>query len=96
MVKDNKKFLAIDKVIGEDGFRVVTLLRLSPLLPFSIGNYLYGLTSVKLLPYILGSWLGMLPGTWAYVSAGATGRAFIKQVSEQLSQVALSSIGLLE
>jgi len=26
MVKDNKKFLAIDKVIGEDGFRVVTLL----------------------------------------------------------------------
>jgi uncharacterized membrane protein YdjX (TVP38/TMEM64 family) len=28
-VKDNKKFLAIDKAIGEDGFRVVTLLRLS-------------------------------------------------------------------
>jgi uncharacterized membrane protein YdjX (TVP38/TMEM64 family) len=54
MAKDNKKFLAIDKAIGEDGFWVVTLLRLSPLLPFSIGNYLYGLTSVKLLPYVLG------------------------------------------
>ncbi|KAL5993270.1 hypothetical protein ACLOJK_014194 [Asimina triloba] len=78
LVEGNKKFLAIDKAIGDNGFRVVTLLRLSPLLPFSLGNYLYGLTSVKLVPYVLGSWLGMLPGTWAYVSAGAFGRAIIK------------------
>jgi uncharacterized membrane protein YdjX (TVP38/TMEM64 family) len=54
MVEGNKKFLAIDKAIGENGFKVVTLLRLSPLLPFSLGNYLYGLTSVKFLPYVLG------------------------------------------
>ncbi|KAF9603539.1 hypothetical protein IFM89_037020 [Coptis chinensis] len=82
MVEGNKKFLAIDKAIGENGFRVVTLLRLSPLLPFSLGNYLYGLTSVKFLPYVLGSWLGMLPGTWAYVSAGAFGRAIIQEESD--------------
>ncbi|CAM6129491.1 unnamed protein product [Calypogeia fissa] len=79
LAKGNKKFLAIDKAIGDDGFRVVTLLRLSPLLPFSLGNYLYGLTSVKLGPYVLGSWLGMLPGSWAYVSAGALSRSFIIQ-----------------
>jgi uncharacterized membrane protein YdjX (TVP38/TMEM64 family) len=54
LVQGNKKFLAIDKAIGENGFRVVTLLRLSPLLPFSLGNYLYGLTSVKFVPYVLG------------------------------------------
>ena len=54
LVEGNKKFLAIDKVIGENGFRVVTLLRLRPLLPFSLGNYLYGLTSVKFVPYVLG------------------------------------------
>lgn len=87
LVEGNKKFLAIDKAIGENGFKVVTLLRLSPLLPFSLGNYLYGLTSVKFLPYVLGSWLGMLPGTWAYVSAGAFGRAIIQEESE------LSSLG---
>ncbi|KAK4747687.1 hypothetical protein SAY87_014273 [Trapa incisa] len=85
LVKGNKKFLAIDKAIGENGFKVVTLLRLSPLLPFSLGNYLYGLTSVKFIPYVLGSWLGMLPGTWAYVSAGAFGRAIIQEESEILS-----------
>ncbi|XP_019163867.1 PREDICTED: uncharacterized protein LOC109160140 [Ipomoea nil] len=81
LVEGNKKFLAIDKAIGENGFKVVTLLRLSPLLPFSLGNYLYGLTSVKFVPYVLGSWLGMLPGTWAYVSAGAFGRAIIQDES---------------
>lgn len=54
LVEGNKKFAAIDKAIGENGFKVVTLLRLSPLLPFSLGNYLYGLTSVKFVPYVLG------------------------------------------
>ncbi|XP_057793825.1 uncharacterized protein LOC131010352 [Salvia miltiorrhiza] len=82
LVEGNKKFLAIDKAIGENGFKVVTLLRLSPLLPFSLGNYLYGLTSVKFIPYVLGSWLGMLPGTWAYVSAGAFGRAILQEEAE--------------
>ncbi|KAK2396255.1 TVP38/TMEM64 family membrane protein [Trifolium repens] len=83
LVEGNKKFLAIDKAIGENDFKVVTLLRLSPLLPFSLGNYLYGLTSVKFLPYVLGSWLGMLPGTWANVSAGAFGRAIIVSLAIQ-------------
>ena len=65
------KFRAIDKAIGKEGFKFVFLLRLSPLLPFSISNYLYGITSVKFLPYVVGSCLGMLPGTIAYVAGGA-------------------------
>ncbi|MCO5552384.1 hypothetical protein L7F22_005895 [Adiantum nelumboides] len=95
----NKKFMAIDKALGEKGFRVVALLRLSPLLPFSLGNYLYGLTSVELVPYVLGSWLGMLPGTWAYVSAGAVGRALIREAENPFSggreQLVTLGVGLL-
>ncbi|KAL2497501.1 SNARE associated Golgi protein family [Abeliophyllum distichum] len=100
LVEGNKKFLALDKAIGENGFRVVILLRLSPLLPFSLGNYLYGLTSVKFVPYVMGSWLGMLPGTWAYVSAGVFGRAIIQEESNigllgENSQFLTLGIGLL-
>lgn len=73
----NPKFKAIDKALGENSFKVVLLLRLSPLLPFALSNYLYGLTSVRLKPYVLGSWLGMLPGTAAYVAAGSVGRAVV-------------------
>lgn len=65
------RFIAMDRIIARQGFKFVLLLRLSPLLPFSISNYLYGITSVDLLQYSIASWLGMLPGTIAYVSAGA-------------------------
>ena len=74
----NKQFLAIDRAIEKDGFRFVFLLRLSPLLPFAASNYLYGLTSVPLGSYVLASWIGMLPGTWAYISAGSVGRQVIE------------------
>lgn len=67
LVEGNKKFLAIDKAIGENGFWVVTLLRLSPLLPFSLGNYLYGLTSVKFLPYVLGRLVSDFPLKRLYI-----------------------------
>lgn len=73
------KFNAIDKAIGRDGFKFVTLLRLSPLLPLAASNYIYGLTSVDLGSYVLGSFLGMLPGTYAYVSAGHVGRAVLAE-----------------
>ena len=70
LAEKNNKFKAIDRAIGKNGFRVVTLLRLSPLLPLALSNYFYGLTSVDLPAYVAGSWLGMLPGTILYVIAG--------------------------
>lgn len=78
----NKRFAAIDRAIAKDGFKFVTLLRLSPLLPLSVSNYLYGLTSVELVPYIFGTMLGMAPGTYAYVSAGHIGKAVLAEAGE--------------
>eukprot|EP00882_Tetradesmus_deserticola_P002585 GHRQ01002750.1.p1 GENE.GHRQ01002750.1~~GHRQ01002750.1.p1 ORF type:complete len:381 (+),score=131.23 GHRQ01002750.1:226-1368(+) len=75
----NKRFAAIDRAISRNGLKFVTLLRLSPLLPLAFSNYLYGLTSVELGPYVLGSWLGMLPGTYAYVAAGHVGKAVLSE-----------------
>lgn len=77
--KGNKRFAAIDRAIARDGFKMVTLLRLSPLLPLAASNYLYGLTSLSLGQYVLGSWLGMLPGTYIYVSAGHVGKAVLME-----------------
>ncbi|KXZ55176.1 hypothetical protein GPECTOR_3g322 [Gonium pectorale] len=75
----NSKFAAIDRAIAKDGFKFVTLLRLSPLLPLAASNYLYGLTSVDLGSYVAGSLVGMLPGTYAYVSAGHLGKAALME-----------------
>lgn len=87
----NKQFIAIDKAIKKDGFKFVFLLRLSPLLPFAASNYLYGLTSVEIRPYILASWLGMLPGTWAYVSAGSIGRDILSGGSSTFSPLQIAA-----
>ena len=51
----NSKWRAVDSVIGKEGFRVVLLLRLSPLLPFAISNYLYGITAVDFWSDILST-----------------------------------------
>ena len=74
MAENYPKFKAIDRALGEDSLRVVAIMRLSPLMPFALSNYLYGLTSVKFKPYVIGSFFGMMPGTFAYVSAGSASR----------------------
>ena len=97
IAKKNKKFAAIDRAIGKDSFKFVTLLRLSPLLPLAASNYLYGLTSVELGPYVLGSFVGMAPGTYALVTTGHVGKAVFLQgegsLSPELWQVGLGLAG---
>ncbi|MBI2026660.1 MAG: TVP38/TMEM64 family protein [Deltaproteobacteria bacterium] len=60
----------IDKSIKKNGFYVVLWLRLVPLFPFNVLNYALGLTKVTVKQYVLGNVLGMLPGTFVYVSLG--------------------------
>jgi uncharacterized membrane protein YdjX (TVP38/TMEM64 family) len=73
--RKNRKFGAIDDAIGDEGWKIVGLLRLSPLIPFNVSNYFYGLTSIGFWPYLLASCLGMLPGTLLYAYLGALGQA---------------------
>jgi uncharacterized membrane protein YdjX (TVP38/TMEM64 family) len=73
----NEKFRKIDNAIGKQGAKLIFLLRLSPIIPFNLSNYLYGLTSVKFWPYVLASWIGMMPGTFLYVYIGAAGKAAV-------------------
>jgi len=71
----DRRFAAIDQAIKDGGWRIVALLRLSPVVPFSLSNYLYGLTPVAFGPYVLASWVAMLPATVVFVWLGAAGRA---------------------
>jgi uncharacterized membrane protein YdjX (TVP38/TMEM64 family) len=75
LAQKNKKFGAIDEAIGEQGWKIVGLLRLSPLIPFNVSNYFYGITSIGFWPYLLASAVGILPGTLLYAYLGAIGQA---------------------
>ncbi|KAL3785334.1 hypothetical protein ACHAW5_006893 [Stephanodiscus triporus] len=75
VLADNPKFRSMDRAIEKGGFRLMLLVRLSPLFPFALSNYLYGASSLRFAPYFLGTVFGFLPGTFAYVYAGRVGKA---------------------
>ena len=63
------RFAAIDRAVGREGFKIVVLLRLTPVVPFVLLNYALGLTKVKLSHYV-GAFVGMFPATLLYVYYG--------------------------
>ena len=65
------KFRAVDEAVAREGWKIVLLTRLSPVFPFNILNYAFGLTKVGLKDYFLASWIGMIPGTVMYVYLGS-------------------------
>ncbi len=69
-IAGNKKFAAIDQAVGREGLKIVLLTRLSPIFPFNLLNYAFGITGVTLKDYFIGS-VGMIPGTIMYVYIGS-------------------------
>jgi uncharacterized membrane protein YdjX (TVP38/TMEM64 family) len=69
-IAGNEKFAAIDRAVGKEGLKIVLLTRLSPIFPFNLLNYAFGVTGVSLKDYVIGS-LGMIPGTIMYVYIGS-------------------------
>lgn len=76
ITNDWPKWKAIDGAISKEGFKVILLLRLSPLLPFAVSNYLYGITSVDFASFFAATFLGFAPGTLGIVYAGSAGKQF--------------------
>lgn len=62
---------AIVRAVSRNAFKLILLLRLSPMIPFNILNYALGLSDARMGPYIVASFVGMLPGTWLYVYLGS-------------------------
>jgi len=70
-MESNRKLKRLSKAVAKEGWKLVLLTRLSPVFPFNILNYAFGLTEVSVKDYVLASWLGMLPGTILYVYLGS-------------------------
>ncbi len=64
-------FTAIDRAIEKNGFKMILLLRLQPVVPFNLLNYALGLTRIRLRDYVIASWIGMFPATVLYVYLGS-------------------------
>ena len=64
----------MEQVVQRGGLKLILLARLSPVFPFSILNYFYGLNNIKLRDFALGL-LGIIPGTFLYCSIGSLAKS---------------------
>lgn len=95
-LEGREKFAFVDRAVAKRGWRIVALTRLSPIFPFNLLNYAYGLTGVGFRGYLLASWVAMLPGTLLYVYLGAAGIqvAAAATGAADWGQTALQLVGL--
>ncbi|MBI5543422.1 MAG: TVP38/TMEM64 family protein [Deltaproteobacteria bacterium] len=70
-IEGHPRFQAIDAAIAEDGFRVVLLLRLSPVLPYGLLNYALGLSRVRARDFFLATLVGVVPLSALYAWLGS-------------------------
>lgn len=98
-VAADPRFQALDAAVAEQGFKIVMLTRLSPVLPFNLLNYAFGLTKVRLRDYVLASWIGMFPGTLLYVSIGSAAKSlsdiFAGRSEGGVAQKVMFGVGLV-
>ncbi|HXG86891.1 MAG TPA: TVP38/TMEM64 family protein [Vicinamibacterales bacterium] len=71
LVAKSPRAQALDAAVAREDFKLVLLLRLSPLFPFNVLNYALSLSTVRPSRYVIASAIGMLPGTALYVYLGS-------------------------
>ena len=98
-IAGNARFEAVDRAVGKEGWKIVFLTRLSPVFPFTLLNYAYGVTTISLRSYFIASWIGMMPGTIMYVYLGSiTGDLATlgnQESAKSPAQLAFAVVGLV-
>jgi len=80
-VPDNRRFRAVELACEREGLKIVTLTRLTPVFPSNIMSYFFGVTSVSVASFALGTAIGMLPRTVVYTTVGAAAKSFTEASS---------------
>jgi len=75
MVERNPRLNSLHQAISDESWRVVALLRLSPLIPYGVQNYLFSVTNIPFVPYVVATLFGIMPATALYVYIGSLGSA---------------------
>src|SRR5690242_9009796 len=68
------KYRKLDRAVADDGWQVVLLMRLSPIVPFNLQNYALGVTAIPFMQYLTATLIGIAPGIAIYVYFGIFGK----------------------
>jgi len=96
-IERRPKFKAVDAAVEKQGMWIIILVRFSPVFPFGLCNYLFGLTKVGFWKYWIASTIGLLPYTVAYTYLGSLMRQltdiFTDDATDSTQQIIFLSVG---
>jgi len=75
LLAEQPRVRLVTDAINEEGWRMVLLVRVSGIVPFGLQNYLFGVTRISFVAYVLASSVGVLPSILLYAGIGAFGQA---------------------
>jgi uncharacterized membrane protein YdjX (TVP38/TMEM64 family) len=74
LLKRHPKYRTLDKAVADNGWQVVVLMRLSPVVPFNLQNYALGVTGIPFLQYLTATLIGLVPRIAIHVYFGIFGK----------------------
>lgn len=74
-INKEPRLQALNEAVSDEGWRVVGLVRLSPIIPYGLQNYLFSVTQIGFIPYVLATLVGIMPATALYVYIGSLGQS---------------------
>jgi uncharacterized membrane protein YdjX (TVP38/TMEM64 family) len=88
---------SVMRSVHEEGWRFVAFVRLVPIFPYAIVNYLLGLTRIPFHHYVLATIVFMAPSTVAYTWLGFASRQVMAGDTHQIRYafIALALLGVL-
>ena len=73
--KSHTKVIFFQNMVRKEGWKFVSLLRISPFLPFNLQNYIFGVTNISLSTFCIATFISLAPGTFTYVYLGYAGQS---------------------
>ncbi len=95
MTAKNAKFRALDRAIASEGMKIVFLVRLAVVFPFTYINYAFGLTAIPLGRYVLATFVGILPATAAFVFASSAATSAATTSTSSITKVVYIAGGII-
>jgi Uncharacterized conserved protein len=95
MTAKNAKFRALDRAIANEGMKIVVLVRLAVVFPFTYVNYAFGLTAIPLWRYVVATFFGIIPATAAFVFASSAATSAATTSTSSITQMVYIAGGII-
>jgi uncharacterized membrane protein YdjX (TVP38/TMEM64 family) len=94
LIEDRRRIKAVVSAVEEGRWKIIGLVRLSPLIPFNLQNYFFGVTTIPFWQYVTATFAGIIPGTIVNIYIGTIGNMVLDETDRKNVRWGFFAIGL--